>query len=82
MPGFGQINDRKTAKSKSTAAIVEKQFTGIVRATMRHHVAHALDERQLNIAARRSVFPDSANTTHRFVYDKLPACRDVDRLAA
>src|SRR5260221_4131872 len=59
-----QIDDRKPAKSKAAAAFIKDQFTCIVGATVRHHVAHPLDQSGLDVSARRAIFPDSADAAH------------------
>src|SRR5260370_16401644 len=77
--GSRQNDDRKPAKTKTAARVVKDQLAGIVRAAMRHHVAHRSDQRALDIPLRRSVFPDSADAAHylfsiadcRLLSDKL-----------
>src|SRR6185436_7307499 len=66
VPRFRQIDDGQSPKAKATATVVKDKRAGVVRPTMRHHIAHALNQRAVDIAARRRIFPDSANTTHAF----------------
>ena len=51
--------------SKSETPAIEELRARVIRPAMRHLVAHTLDERQVHIAARRSVFPDSADAAHK-----------------
>ena len=62
--GFRQIDDRQPAKTKAAAPFVKEQLARVVRSAMRHHVAHALNQRALDSAFSRSVFPDSADSAH------------------
>jgi hypothetical protein len=63
--GFRQIDDRQATKAKPAPIFVKEQLTSIVRPAMRHHVAHPLNQRALDIAARGSVFPNSTNAAHQ-----------------
>src|SRR5437762_3884531 len=81
MAGFRQVNNRQPAKSKSSAAFIKDQFAGVVRTAMRHDIAHALDESALDIALRRSVFPNSTNAAHfkfQIISDRRFQISDAD----
>ena len=48
---------------------------------MRHDIAHALDESALDIALRRSVFPNSTNAAHfkfQIISDRRFQISDAD----
>jgi hypothetical protein len=44
----GEIDDRESTKAEAAATIVEDQNAGVIRATMRHLIAHARQQRRLN----------------------------------
>src|SRR5262245_2457175 len=79
--GFTKIHNRETAKAKSAARIVKDQVSRIVRSAMRHHVAHAFDQRALNITARCSVFPNSADPAHVVISDCVRTRSGSDGIA-
>src|SRR5260370_42145421 len=61
---FRQIDDRQAPKAETAALLVENQFSSIVRPAMRHHIAHRSQQLAPDIAARCSVFPNSADAAH------------------
>src|SRR5713226_9348106 len=69
MARLRQIDDRQTAKPKASARFVKNQFARIVRTTMRHYIAHRSQQLALDVAARCSVFPNSADSTHFQISD-------------
>src|SRR5436853_888979 len=76
MPGWRKIDDRQTSKSKAAPRVVENQFASVIRTAMRHRVAHRHEQVAPNIAARRTVFPESANAAHVLVFR---SCQKPDR---
>jgi hypothetical protein len=59
-----KIDNRETPETESPAAVVENQLAGVIRAAVRHHIAHRSDQRWFDIAMHRSILPDSTDTTH------------------
>ena len=64
MSGGGEVDDREAAKAETAATVVEDQIACVVWAAMSHLIAHACDQRRLNRALTRAVFPDSADSAH------------------
>ena len=73
MTGSREVNDRKPAEAETAMRVVKDQFAGIVRAAMRHLIAHSRDERRLYSTFARAVLPNSANPTHLVARKNLPA---------
>src|ERR1043165_9273309 len=77
MTGGGEIDDRQTAKPEAAAMIIKKQVARVVRAAMRHLVAHSRDERSVDRSFARAVFPDSTDAAHFTCYsDRTFTCSD------
>src|ERR1044072_342957 len=63
--GRRKIDDRKPAKPKTQARFIQQLRAGIIGTAVRHRVAHAFDQRQIDAPLARAVLPDSADATHR-----------------
>jgi hypothetical protein len=62
--GCGKIDDGKPSETEATSLLIKEEIAGVVWTTMRHFIAHAIEQGGLNLPLSCSVFPDSTNAAH------------------